>query len=149
MIIDTLEHKGRYSHLSPLLAKGLDVIREYAGRPPGRYEIDGNRLYLMVQEYQTKELADSVWESHREYADVHYIVSGEERMGYAGAAALETVSPYDEAQDAELYAGSGSFFSCTAGTFTVLFPWEPHMPGVAAEGPANTRKIVVKVQWPG
>ena len=148
MIIDTLENKARYTHLSPLLAKGLDAICEYADRQPGKYEIDGDRLFLMVQEYQTKEMADSVWESHHDYVDVHCVLCGEECVGYAnGVAALETVSAYNGAQDAELFTGNGSFLRCKAGMFAVFFPYEPHMPCVAAEGPAFTKKIVVKVKW--
>jgi len=148
MIIDVLEHKARYARLSPLLAKGLDAIHEYAGRPPGRYEIDGDRLFLMVQEYRTKEPADSLWEAHHEYIDVHCVLSGGERIGYAAdAAAFETVSPYDSAKDAELFAGNGDLVTCAAGTFAVFFPHEPHMPGVAVDAPSDTRKVVVKVKW--
>ena len=149
MIIDRLENTARYARLSPLLAKGFDTIREYAGRPAGRYEIDGDRLFLLIQEYRTKEQADSLWEAHHEYIDVHCVLSGGERIGHAAdGAAFETVSPYDSAKDAELFAGNGDLAICAAGTFAVFFPYEPHMPGVAVDAPSDTRKMVVKVKYP-
>ena len=149
MMIDTLENTARYACHSPLLAKGLEAIREYAGRPLGKYEIEGDRLFLLIQEYRTKELADSVWELHHAYMDVHCMLNGEEFVGYAAdAAALEVVSPFDGARDAELLAGNGSFIACAAGTFAVFFPYEAHMPGVAIQTPSDIRKIVLKIKWP-
>ena len=157
MIFDTLDNAARYGHISPLLAKGLASVAEIAAKPPGRYEIDGDDLYVMVQEYRTKELADSVWEAHHKYIDVHCVISGAEADGYCSdASKLEVTSPYEDGRDAELFKASidadgkvcadGDFLTCTPGTFVVFFEYEPHMPCVAIGDPSDVRKVVVKIK---
>lgn len=147
MIFDTLENAARYANISPMLAKGFAAVEEIAARPPGRYELEGDELFGMVQEYRSKELADSVWETHHKYIDIHCIASGAELTGYCSdAKKLEVTSPYEDERDAELAKGDGDFVTCTPGTFVVFFPHEPHMPCVAIDAPADVRKIVIKIK---
>jgi YhcH/YjgK/YiaL family protein len=147
MIFDTLTNATRYMGLSPHIAKGLAAIGAYADKPTGKHVIDGSDLFVLVQEYTTKELADSMWEAHHAYADIHCVISGKETIGYASdATALRATSPYDSAGDAELLEGIGDFITCAPGTFALLFPYEPHMPCVAVDSPENVKKIVIKIK---
>ena len=101
----------------------------------------------MVQEYRSKEPADSVWEAHHKYIDVHCVISGAEATGYCSdASKLEVTSPYESEGDVELFRGDGDFVTCVPGTFAVFFAYEPHMPCVAVGVPADVRKVVVKIK---
>ena len=149
MIFDTRENAARYAGMHPGILKAINVLADYADKAPGRYEIDGDALYIMVQAYDTRLLSvESLWETHEKYADVQYVVSGKERMGIADAAALTVVSPYEAARDAALYAykGEAAHLLCPEGSFAVFFPGEAHMPGIADGDSAPVRKLVAKVQ---
>ena len=149
MIFDKIENGARYAGISPLLAKALEAVPQYANSPVGRYEIDGDLCYLVVQEYETKTPEDCLWETHHSYIDVHCPLSGEERVGYAlDGAALEVVSPFDAERDAELLRGEGASLVCTQGAFVVFFPGQPHRPGMSAERRSSLRKIVLKIRYP-
>jgi YhcH/YjgK/YiaL family protein len=110
----------------------------------GTVEIDGDRVFAMHQEYNTKPRAQGFWESHRKYIDIQYVVSGTEHMGYANISQL-TPGPYDESKDLIVHEGSGSFVVLPAGMFTLLFPEDAHMPQIAVENPHPVKKVVIKV----
>ncbi len=49
----------------------------------GRHDLDGDDLFALVQEYTTRAADECVWEAHRRYIDVQFVVTGAERMGVA------------------------------------------------------------------
>lgn len=112
----------------------------------GRIELDGDRLFAMMQEYPTKPEKDCFWEAHRKYIDIQYICDGVEEIGYAPLTSLKVIEPYDAGKDFVKLAGSGSILRMPAGMFAVFFPHDGHKPCMAANGVvAPVRKIVVKV----
>lgn len=112
--------------------------------PAGTYELDGRRVYAVVQDYQSKRAEEGKWEAHRKYIDLQYVVSGRERFGYAPAGRM-AAGPYDEERDLERPDGDGAFVELRAGDFMLLWPGEAHMPGMAIGEPAEVRKVVVKI----
>ena len=79
------------------------------------------------------------------YADLQYIVSGEERFG-VGSVERFTRGAYDAEKDFEGLAGDGDFLRVQAGRFVLLWPGEPHMPGMAIDAPTPVKKVVVKIK---
>ncbi len=148
MIYDKLENAARYEGLHAGIAKALGVLPAYIDKALGRYEIDGKDLFVLVQGYDTKPLSAAVWETHKQYADVQYVVSGNERMGITDTGTLTVLSPYEADRDAALYVngGEGALLPCPAGVFVVFYPDEAHMPCVADGGPSPVRKLVAKVR---
>ncbi|MEZ4727596.1 MAG: YhcH/YjgK/YiaL family protein [Caldilineaceae bacterium] len=158
MIIDHLQNvqSGFYVNLlstqggDPGLAQRLQAAFDYLQKTdledvaPGKVEIDGNRVFALIQEYNTKPRAQGFWEAHRQYLDVQYVVKGQEHMGYANLEQL-TAGAYDEAKDFLPLDGSGSFVLLAAGMFTVFMPQDGHMPGIAVTEPQPVKKVVVKV----
>jgi biofilm protein TabA len=111
---------------------------------PGRVDIDGDLIFALIQEYNTKPLEQGFWEAHRKYIDIQYVVSGEEHMGYANLAQL-TAGDYDESKDFLPLHGQGSFIRLPAGMFTLFMPEDAHMPGMAVDQPQPVKKVVVKI----
>lgn len=158
MIIDRLSNaqSGFYPYLLSSQAKagGLATRLQAAFRylqesdletaTPGKVDIDGDRVFALVQEYQSKPLSQGFWESHRKYLDVQYVVSGVEQMGYANLTQL-TAGAYDADKDVIIHEGSGSFVLLSAGMFAVMMPEDAHMPGIAVGNPHPVKKVVVKV----
>ena len=112
---------------------------------PERYAIDGDQVYAMVQEYDSKPKAEGFWEAHRKYLDVQYVAAGAEHMGYAPATTL-LAGAYEEENDFVKLEGEGEFFLLREGFFCILAPQDAHMPGMAIDQPEPVKKVVVKVQ---
>ncbi len=146
MIIDRLANRTRLFHLSPRLARALDYLRATDVRsvPLGRHEIDGDRLFALVQEYTTRAADQCVWEAHRKYVDVQFVVAGVERMGYANIGEMREREAYDPARDVALFEPGGEFVTIRAGTFAIFGPEDVHSPCHAAGEPSLVRKVVVK-----
>ena len=148
MIIDTLENAGQYEHV----LAGLDLAFEFlrsdraTSAPKGRYDLDGDRVFALVQSYVTKPFDQGVWEAHLRYADVQFLVHGAERLGYAPLSAMHEVQPYDRSRDCALYEGEGVMMPFRAGMFAVFLPQDVHRPGIAEGAMQEVRKVVVKVR---
>ena len=64
----------------------------------GTYEVDGD-FYFMIQEYETKEAADCRLETHKNYTDIQWIISGEEAIDTVNVAGLTVEEAYDADRD--------------------------------------------------
>lgn len=148
MILDFLARSNRYRGVLPGVAAAFDYLRtiDFAKLVDGRNPIDGDRLFAMLNRYRTKPHAEAVWESHRKYIDVQYLVSGAEWMGYVPLdRAPGVVIPYDASRDVQFYAAGDNGFGLTAGQFTVFFPEDIHAPGLMNGCATDVVKVVVKV----
>jgi len=113
----------------------------------GRHEIDGHRMYITIAEATTRPLKNEKFETHRRYADVHYLISGAEVIGAARAADLKIATPYDAEKEAEMLDQPAEFrhIRLKPGNFAVFLPGQAHLPGCHENAPMQIRKAVVKV----
>ena len=148
MIIASMQDSVLYEGMGARLAAGLAYLRNrrFAGLPNGKHEIEGIDLYAVISEYNTKPQADGIWEAHRRYVDIQYLVSGEELVGYAPLDRLTVSKPYDPIGDCVFFKGAGDFLSLRVGFFAVLWPQDAHMPGITVSQPAAVKKVVMKVR---
>ncbi len=147
MVVDCLEHEGICLLLHENIAAALRWLKsgQTAQLPPGKYELQGQSLYAIVDEYMTRPQEACRLETHRRYIDVQYVVRGRELMGYAPAMLLKPEGPYDAERDVQFHQGRADFLLLQQGMFAVMLPSDAHMPGVAVDGqPAAVKKIVVK-----
>lgn len=150
MILDRLAHAAAYRRLSPSLAKAFDYLEatDFTGLADGRHDIDGDRVFAIVQHNRTKAPAVAIWEAHRKYIDVQYMVEGTERMGYLPLDKAIVSTPYDAEKDAAFYKPGNDLIEVGAGSFAVFGPQDVHAPGLVAGSPATPAevvKVVVKV----
>ncbi|MEH7235313.1 YhcH/YjgK/YiaL family protein [Bacillus sp. JJ1562] len=149
MIIDKLSNAHLYEGVRPRLKMALDYLREHdiAALPVGEYEIDGHQVFIQIHEYETKSSEEARFECHARYADVQYIIHGEEKMGYTN---VENTKVVEELKEKDLY-----FLETTAedrilvkeGMFALFTPEDAHMPGMYVSTPKPVKKAVVKVLW--
>lgn len=148
MILDQLTHSALYESLSPGLALGLRFLSStnLGALEGGRHSIDGDAVFALVSDYETKTPEAGAWEAHRQHVDIQCVVSGEERIGCADLSAMQC-GPYDESNDVLFAEGDGDVLTLTPGRFAIFFPHDVHMPGLTLGGaPARVKKIVVKVR---
>jgi len=147
MIIDHISNIQMYTELGGRIAAALRYLAEtdFSALEPGKYDIDGNNIYAIVQQYETKPAETGKWEAHRKYIDIQYIVSGSELMGYAHINNLTVSEDYNGEKDCLFLTGSGSMLHCKPGTFVLFAPHDAHMPCLADGTPAMVKKVVMKI----
>lgn len=147
MIIDNLSNASLYYGVSSKLKKAFEFLQktDFETMKPGRYEIDGDNVYAMVQQYETRPLEQGAWEAHKKYIDVQYVATGSEIMGYRHIEGMKVTKEYDQSVDCLFLEGEGDFFKVEAGFFAVFTPKDAHMPCIATTSPAEVKKVVVKV----
>ncbi|MBE7493824.1 MAG: YhcH/YjgK/YiaL family protein [Verrucomicrobiaceae bacterium] len=149
MILDTLDNSTRYESLNSRFAKAFAFLRTVDGtQAPGRYDLDGDHCYALVQTYETKPVEKALFEAHRKYIDVQFIHSGRETILWAPLTAMrEETMAFSEEKDAALWklTPDSTPLHVSAGHFTILWPQDAHAPCVEWEKPEQVFKVVVKV----
>lgn len=145
MVLDQLANPS--ATYPPRVARAIEFLRtiDPALLERGRHEIDGDRLFAIVDDYVTLPAAECRWEAHRAYIDVQYIVEGVERMGVMNLSSAVEREPYDASRDVAFFEPGEDFVTVQAGMFTVFGPEDVHAPKAAAGAPGRVRKIVMKV----
>jgi len=147
MIIDKIENLNIYASISERLAKGIEYINnsDFSKIDLGTYPIQGEDVFAMVQEYDTKKIEDCKLEGHCKYIDIQYIIIGEEHIGLAPKTNQEITEKNDE-NDYAFYKGDSSLFKFNPSVFGIFFPDDLHMPCVGLKQSSKVRKVVVKVR---
>jgi len=147
MIYDTLKNAARYSGLGTRFQKGFQFLQntDLSSLKAGRIELDGANLFALVQEYTTRTLEESVWEAHRNYIDIQYMVSGVEKMGFANLEEMD-LGGYIPERDFQALNGRGNEVTVSTGAFAIFFPEDGHMPGLRVDQPAAVKKVVLKLK---
>ena len=151
MILDTITHSDTYANLGPDFAKGFAFLHQFdSSQAPGRYEIDGDRVFALVQKYTTKSVESALFEAHRHYSDIQFLFSGRETILWAPLAAMsDQTMAYDDAKDAALWKCNIPDFTpvqLSAGQMAVFFPQDAHAPSIDWDASCEVVKVVVKVQ---
>ncbi len=147
--IDRAEYIRQYNENPGLWNKAFEFLAtaDLENMSPGRYEIAGNDLYASVDSYTTKDIETARFEAHRRYADIQYVISGEEQIGITGFDKAEITVPYNESRDVMfLKVTQGDFNMATQSNFFVFFPGDAHCPGVSVTGHSTVKKVVLKVR---
>ncbi len=150
MIADALTQSSRYTSLSPRFTAAFEFLHQLpANQPSGRYAIDGDDCFALVQTYATKPITEAIFEAHRIYIDIQFIQSGHETILWTPLAALtEIVQPYAAEKDIAFFATPPHVtqIHLRAGDFTIFFPTDGHAPSLAYGDRAEIRKTVIKVR---
>ncbi len=150
MVLDLLTYASRYAPLLPGLSDAFAFLQRPGTDllPDGRYPIIGDRVFALVQTYDTQPFAGGFPEAHRRYADVQVVTAGSEWFGYAPLSDQPIEQPYDAARDILFVRGDTLPYRLTPGAFALFLPHDAHLPGRTTTTPERVRKIVVKIQIP-
>jgi biofilm protein TabA len=132
------------------IVRALEALRgvELGTMKPGRYEIEGDDLFYLVQDAELRTLEESRAEAHRTYADIQIPLSARERYGFA--LPQPGLAPSDDEFDARDLAfyptpDGESFIDAAPGDYLVFLPGELHRPCVVVKDKETIRKAVVKI----
>ncbi len=147
MIIDYIRNANMYTCLGERMEIALKYLQEndFSHFEPGKYMIEGNNVFALVQQYETRLMENMQWEGHRKYIDIHYVVEGVERIGYALLEDMKVIHEYSEESDGFSAEGDGIFLTMKCGMFIILTPDDIHMPGIVVDKPQLIKKVVMKI----
>ena len=149
MIADILKNKQIYAAISPGIKTALDYIAktDFSAIDPGRYELDGSNLFVLVQAYDSIPKEQGKWECHKNYIDIQYIAEGVEQIGCNNIDKMKVITEYNPEKDIAFLSGEGDFITFSKGSYGIFFPADAHMPKIAVNNiPDKVKKVVVKVK---
>ena len=147
MIVGILKESLEGLCLEKRVAEGIEYLSksDFTNVKSGIYHIQGDDLFYIVSEYETRPESDCALESHVKYVDIHSVIEGMEHIGYAPLVDQLVSKKYDGEHDYALYKGEASFIRMNPGMYSVFFPNDLHMPGVG-ENSDKVKKVVMKVR---
>ena len=104
-------------------------------------------FFYSVSEYLTVPDTEKQYESHKKYADIQWIITGEEFIQYVSDTKLSAESTYDEENDITFFLGNdySSQQKLVSGCFAIIMPNEAHKSGIMVKNSSRVRKLVGKV----
>lgn len=149
MILDSIDNAARYSKLGDWFAQSVELLKSgrLGEKEAGKYEVDGTRLYYLIERYTTEPVGARRLESHRRYADIQVVLSGLEIMGYARDEDLEVEVPYDANRDIAFFHTPAQYteLKLSAGEFVLLLPGDAHMAHIQWGAATPVVKVVFKI----
>ena len=114
---------------------------------PGIHEVN-DEFYYNYLEYEANEPTNTIYEAHKNYVDIQYIVEGQEHVDVSFEEYMELDTPYDVEKDIMFYKNPQKCFSriLGAGEYIIVLPHELHKPGQKVGENGNVKKIVGKVR---
>lgn len=146
MILDTLSQSDRYAALHPSFGRAFDFLK--SANPEsiaaGRHEIDGDRLFVLIDRQDGKGHGAARLEVHRKYIDIQLTLVGLEEIGWSPLSACRPAAgAFDEARDIAFFDDRPSMWlGVPPGMFAVFFPQDAHAP---LGGRGLLKKAIVKV----
>ena len=149
MIADILENRYLYENISPRIKTALEYIAttDFSKMEPGKYELDGENLFVLVQEYDTIPQEQGKWECHQKYIDIQYIAEGVEQMGVNSVGKMQVAVEYNPEKDITFLSGDGDYVTFSKGSYGIFFPEDAHKPKIAPDDViGKVKKAVVKIK---
>jgi biofilm protein TabA len=150
MILDTIDNARLYVGLHARFAKAFEILKDkvLSQKQDGKYAVDGENIYYTIQHYTTKPLSEGNLEAHRKYIDIQFLLEGEELLGYAPLKGLTVAEEYNSQKDIAFFNTPKEItkVKLEPGLFCILFPDDAHLPCRQLAGPAEVRKVVIKIK---
>jgi YhcH/YjgK/YiaL family protein len=147
MVFDSCGNATFYTSLNKRFEKAFAYLAktDLAPLEPGRYEIDGDEIYMMVMERELKKPEDAALEVHDQYIDIQVVVIGKESFGWRDRHTCAAPrGEMDTTKDILFYDDRATCtVTLTAGQFGIFFPGDAHAPLI---GEGTVKKCVVKVK---
>lgn len=147
MIFDTLDNLVNYADIEPKLNDVIQYLEnlDSGNLVEGKNEIQGDDLFLVLQNNILNAEPTETYEYHKKYIDLHIPVEGEEAMVY-GYGNNKEIKEYDSEDDYGLInCDLKQIFEVTENTFCLFLPDEAHEPNIKTSRCEKIKKYVIKI----
>lgn len=149
MIYDKIDKIATYEGLSRDIYEGLAFLGAVRQDIETGVHVINPRVKAIVSEYETKEQNELGYEAHREYIDIQYLISGEEKICCVPLEYLKEKVAYNAEKDVAFYEEADvnpQELLLGNGYFAILYPQDGHMPQLCVKAPTAVKKVVVIVK---
>jgi len=155
MILGNLNKLGEMNYLAPKLKEMLIYLREnnLKDRELGRIELEGDSLFINIEENDMAPRDDRRPEAHKRYLDIQLVLTGEESIGVAVDSRDENIDgvleEYSEERDIVFYSNvkRENMIDLFPGDFAIFFPEDIHRPRCSVGGASGrAKKAIVKMK---
>jgi YhcH/YjgK/YiaL family protein len=149
MIVDKIENLRIYEKVNPFFAKAFNYLEttDFNKLEPGKYPIEGDNVFALYMEYETKDRKECLLENHRTYIDLQYLIDGEELIGISTFAGQTAHVPYDSAKDFAFYQNNPDYYvNLVSKHFAIFFTDDLHMPCIKGDLQSKVKKVVLKIR---
>jgi len=142
MIIDNIKNANIYYPISKYFEKAFQFLQtDLSILKPGRHDIDGENVFAILIETDGVSEEKAVFESHKRYIDLHYTITGNDRIGWTPNFSI--TQEYNEKDDYMFHKGPALNWNIiNEKYFAIFFPQDVH---AATVDSGTIRKIVVKI----
>jgi biofilm protein TabA len=151
MIHDTLANAKRYVGLHPRFAAAFAWVQEPTNlaKPDGRYALQGDALFVIVESGPTIASQLKRFESHRRYIDIQINLKGPEIMEWMPRASLALFEDFKPDNDICFYQQPATIptsLMVRPQEFAIFWPEDAHKPCCnPGDASVSYRKLVFKV----
>lgn len=148
MIFDNIQNIQNYKEFKKIYTqlkflKNLN-LNEFTDN---KFIIDKNSFANYI-EFTSKNIDECVFEAHKKYIDIHFIISGTEVIKVCDVNELKPKNDFDYKKDIGFYQGyCNNLCYLKQGDFMVCFPQDAHMVAISENLPSAIKKIVVKIEY--
>lgn len=151
MIFDNITNCERYYGINDKFEKAFEFIKKAIDEnmQVGRYEIDGEEVYAIVDSYTTRYEENCRFEAHRRYIDIQCMIDGCEVMKSVYITKAASNEAYDDGRDVEFFENCNDACASVVagGEFAIFYPEDVHMPGKAfLDIPKDIKKVIIKIK---
>ena len=152
MIYGNIEQIKDMNKLGAPMVKALDYLAstDFSTVEVGRYELDGDNLFALVQEMTTLPVEERKPESHELYVDIQYLVAGKEIIGVGVLNnAVEVKADMRPDKDVIFYGtpDNETMLKLQPGDFGIFYPTDIHRPGCINGEACDIKKVVIKILY--
>lgn len=146
--IDKKQFAEQYHLNKELWDKAFAYLKEIdlSALTTGKHVIDGDNVFALVTEAPSKDYDKTAFESHKNYIDLQFVISGIEDMGKAPITEVTVDKPYNERSDLIYYKGNGKIYTVRERNFILFFPSDAHRPNITPGGNKLVKKVVIKIR---
>lgn len=148
MIYDSITNKEKYKDNTELytVLNYLASITEN-NYPSTKVELNNDDIFINPVQLTTKLQEQCIYEAHKNYCDVHFILSGIEGIAVTDVRQLKEQIPYDTQKDIGFYTGKvPHIYYLKQGDFMYCLPEDAHMVAIMQEQPSPVKKLVGKIR---
>ena len=146
MILDNLKNAEDYFFMHPKFEEAFKFLQEndLSALEPGKHIIDGKNLFANMDARDGKMKDKAFLETHKNYIDIQYCVSGKDTIGYLATNECKNErDPYNPEKDVLFFTDTPkTYVDILPGYFAIFFPKDGHSPSISD---GKIKKIILKI----
>ena len=147
MITGNIKEAEKYYGVHPCFKEAFEVLKSYTKENCESYKSEN--VSIGIGEPVTSDFSPKgekkVFEAHRKYLDIHFVIDGEVALGYSHIKDLTPATEYNEEDDYQLFTGNITKIPMKSGDFCVVFPEDAHIPAMSKNEDKKAKTAVVKI----